>query len=115
MNSTWLKIKVWTKVVTFSTIFLFVVIILSRNWNTRVTIDLLFVEYRELRLLLVLLLTAIFSVFGWWLFRTVFKTLRQIRDVQRNAHLERVEREHAEMKAKAAMLQTRPAKSADAP
>ena len=58
--------------------------------------------------LLVLLLTAVFSIFGWWLFKTVFKTMRQMRDVGRRAHLERIEREHADMIAKAAKLQTRP-------
>ena len=64
-------------------------------------------------MLLVLLLTAVFSVFGWWLFRTVFKTLRQLRDVKDRARLERLEREQADMKAKAAMLQTRPSPPAE--
>ncbi len=109
MNTTWLKFKVWTKIVVFSTIALIIVIVLSRNWDTRVPhLDFLFVKYEQPRLLVVLFLTSIFSIFGWWIFRTVFKTIRQLREVRRRAHLERIEREHADMVAKAAKLQTRP-------
>lgn len=109
MNSTWLKIKVWTKISVFGIISLLIVVVLSRNWDTRVShLDFLFVKYENPRLLLVLFLTSIFSIFGWWIFKTVFKTIRQLRDVRRRAHLERIEKEHADMLAKAAKLQTKP-------
>jgi hypothetical protein len=107
MGSTWLKIKLWTKVVVLGAAALIIIITLSRNWDTRVTLDFWFHKYDE-RLLLVLLLTSVFSIFGWWVFKTIFRTLRQFREANDRIRLERIEREQAEMKAKAAKLQTRP-------
>ena len=108
MGTTWLKIKVWTKITVFTMVGLIIIITLSRNWDTRVPhVDLLFEKWEQPRLLVVLLMTSIFSIFGWWLFRTIFKTMRQMQDVRRRAHLERIEREHADMVAKAAKLQMR--------
>src|SRR4051794_32570535 len=110
MNTTWLKIKMWTKTVVFGAIAIYVIafVLLNRNAVIDPRLDFVFQKYDRPNMLLVLLLTAFFSVFGWWLFRTAYKTLRQLRDVKRRAQLERIEREHTEMKAKAAMLQTRP-------
>src|SRR5260221_13177320 len=110
MKTTWLKIKLWSKVTVFGGIALYVVGFIIANRNARVdpSLDFLFKKYDNANVLLVLLLTGLFSVFGWWLFKTVFKTIRQMRDVKRRAHLERIEREHAEMIAKAAKLQMRP-------
>ena len=109
MNNTWLKIKVWTKVIVFAAIAIIVIMMLSLNWNTTIPqIDFLFVKYTNPRLLLVLFLTSVFSIFGWWIFKTIFKTVRQFREVSRRTQLERIEREHSEMLAKAAKLQTKP-------
>ena len=110
MKTTWLKIKLWSKVTVFGGIALYVVGFIIANRNARIdpSLDFLFKKYDNANVLLVLLLTGLFSVFGWWLFKTVFKTIRQMRDVKRRAHLERIEREHAEMIAKAAKLQMRP-------
>jgi hypothetical protein len=110
MNSTWLKIKVWTKftLITIVVLYLIAFILLNRTAVIDTHLHFVFKSYERPNALLVLLLTGIFSIFGWWLFRTVFKTVRQIRDVRRRAHLERIEREHADMVAKAAKLQTRP-------
>ena len=110
MNTTWLKIKMWTKTVLFgaAAVYLIAFVLLNRNASIDPSLDFVFHKYDHPNILLVLLLTAVFSVFGWWLFRTAYKTLRQLREVKRRAHLERSERELSEMKAKAAMLQTRP-------
>jgi hypothetical protein len=56
---------------------------------------------------MVLLVTAVISIFGWWLLRTVLKTLRQWRTLQDRSRTVKLEKEMAEMKAKAGMLQTR--------
>jgi len=112
MSNTWLKIKVWTKVSVFGLISLIVLIFLAKNWGTRVDIDFLFVDFKQSRLLIVLFLTAILSIFGWWIFKTIFKTVRQVRDVRRQAYIQRIEKEHAQMKEKAAKLQVKPEASA---
>jgi hypothetical protein len=110
MNTTWLKIKVWTKftLITIVVIYLIAFVLVNRNAEIAPSLDFVFAKHDRPNALLVLLLTGVFSVVGWWLFRTVFKTVRQIRQVRRQAHLERIEREHADMVAKAAKLQTRP-------
>lgn len=111
MSNTWLKIKMWTKVVVFGLIALFVIIVLAQNWNERVKVHLLSREY-DWSLLLVLFLTCIFSIFGWWLIKTAFKTIRQFRDMRRRGQIAKLEKEHADMLAKAAKLQTKPAEEA---
>lgn len=110
MKTTWTKIKLWTKMTIFGAVAVYLIafIIANRNAHISPALDFLFKDYQNAPALLVLLLTGVFSIFGWWLFKTLFRTFRQMRDVGRRAHLERIEREHAEMVAKAAKLQTRP-------
>ena len=110
MKTTWTKIKLWTKVTVFGVVAVYLVAFIIANRNAQISpaLDFLFKDYQNAPALLVLLLTGIFSSLGWWMFKTIFKTLRQVRDVGRRAHLERIEREHADMVAKAAKLQTRP-------
>lgn len=111
MKTSWLKIKMWSKVSLFGAVAIYVIafVLLNRNAFISPALDFVFKKYESVNALLVLLLTGVFSIFGWALFRTIFKTLRQMRDVQRRAHLERIEREHTDMVAKAAKLQTRDA------
>jgi len=111
MNTTWLKFKVWTKFTLISIVLIYLIVFVLANGSAVIDTELnfpLIKTYKRPNALIVLLLTGVFSIFGWWLFRTVFKTIRQLRDVRRRAHLERIEREHADMVAKAAKLQTRP-------
>ena len=110
MNTQWLKIKMWFKVSVFGLVAIYVIafVLLNRNAFISPALDFVFKKYDSVNALLVLFLTGIFSILGWALFRTAFKTLRQMRDVRRRAHLERIEKEHADMIAKAAKLQTRP-------
>lgn len=111
MKTSWLKIKMWSKVSLFGAVAIYIIafVLLNRNAFISPALDFVFKKYESVNALLVLLLTGVFSIFGWSLFRTIFKTLRQMRDVQRRAHLERIEREHTDMVAKAAKLQTRDA------
>jgi hypothetical protein len=110
MGNTWLKIKVWTRFILIGALVLYLIafVLLNRHAVIDKDLDFVFKTYERPNALLVLLLTAIFSIFGWWLIRTVFRTVRQLREVRRRSHLERIEREHADMVAKAAKLQTRP-------
>ena len=109
MKSTWLKIKLWTRfgLIGVVTLYLIAFVLVNRNARIDPALDFVFTKHTDPNALLVMLLTGVFSVFGWWLFRAVFKTLRQLNDVRRRTHLEKIEREHAEMVAKAAKLQTR--------
>jgi hypothetical protein len=103
----WEKIKLWTRITVFSALALYLLIVIAVNWELRVkgTLQLVFIKFDEPRVLLVLLVTALVSIFGWWLTRTVFKAFRQLQSVRERSRTARLEKEMAEMKAKAAMLQ----------
>jgi hypothetical protein len=112
MNNLWLKIKIWTKITAFAVAALYVIFFVNRNWNATIdpSIDFPFLKtYTRPLLLNVLLATAALSVFAWWLIGTIFKTVRQIRDLRDRNRAARMEREVAEMKNKASMLQTKEA------
>ena len=107
----WEKIKLWTRIILFSALALYLLIVIAVNWELRVdgVLQLVFVKFEKPRVLLVLLATAIVSIFGWWLMRTVFKALRQLQSVRERSRTTRLEKDLAEMKAKASMLQKKEA------
>lgn len=102
----WEKIKLWTRVVIFGAMALYLLIVIAVNWELRLNgpLQLVFVKFDNPRVLLVLLVTAVVSVFGWWLTRAVFKTVRQFRSVRDRSRTARLEKDMAEMRAKASML-----------
>jgi hypothetical protein len=103
----WEKIKLWTRIILFSALALYLLIVVAVNWELRLNgpLQLVFVKFDNARVLLVLLVTAVVSIFGWWLTRTVFKALRQLRGVRERSRTAKLEKDMADMKAKAAMLQ----------
>jgi len=111
MNQTWAKIVAWTKITVISLVAIYVMafFIANRNANVNPALDFIFWRWESPKVLLVLLLTALFSIIGWWLFRTIFKTMRQLNESRTRSRVAKTEREIADMKAKAAMLQTKPA------
>ena len=84
MAMTWTKIKLWTKVTIFGAVAIYLIafVLVNRNATINPALDFVFHTTATPNALLVLLLTALFSIFGWWLFKTVFKTLRQMREVR---------------------------------
>jgi len=110
MNTLWLKIKVWTKIVVTILVVLFVLLFIFFNFNATVEpeLSLVVVKFAHASILLVLLITAMVSIFGWWLFRTIFRTLRQLAELRRRSALDKLQRAEADRAAKAAMLKTRP-------
>jgi hypothetical protein len=102
----WEKFKLWTRVVIFGALSLYLLIVIAVNWELRLNgpLQLVFVKFDNPRVLLVLLVTAVVSVFGWWLTRAVFKTVRQFRSVRDRSRTAKLETEMAEMRAKASML-----------
>jgi hypothetical protein len=103
----WEKIKLWTRISVFSALALYLLLVVAVNWELRVkgTLQLVFIKFDEPRVLLVLLVTAFVSIFGWWLTRTVYKAVRQLQGVRERSRTAKLEKDMAEMKAKAAMLQ----------
>ena len=103
----WEKIKLWTRVILFGALAIYLLIVIAMNWELKVegTLSLVFVKYEKPRVLVVLLVTAVLSIFGWWLIRTIFKTVRQFRTMRERNRTARLERDVADMRAKAGMLQ----------
>ena len=109
METFWEKLKFWTKATVFGVAALYLLIVVTLNWELKIEgdLNLIFTKYQRPHVLTVLLVTAVLSVVGWWLFRTVIKTLRQWRTLQDRSRTARLEKEMSEMRAKAQMLQTR--------
>src|SRR6266550_584716 len=106
MGNLWLKIKIWTKVTAFALLTLAALVFLIQNVNKPVTLWL----WNDIQttLLKVLLCTALISVIFTILLGTTFRTIRQIRELRARNRSVALEREVADMKAKAAMLKTKP-------
>ena len=109
MGTFWEKLKFWTKAIVFGVAVLYLFIVTALNWNLVIDgdLNLIFSKFQKPHVLTVLLVTGVLSIFGWWLLRTIFKTLRQWQHLQDRSRTARLEKEMAEMKAKAGMLQTR--------
>ena len=107
MNEIWLSIKSWTQRLLLAALVIYAGVFV---YNNRIEVNFWY-WYHHSRSTSVFVLTAgafaagmIFMV----LLSTAFKTLRQIRDLRARSRNEKMERELADMKARAAMLQTRP-------
>jgi len=113
MQTLWQKLWFYTRLVLISAGALAVLLFVIFNFRAKVMpeVNLIFWKYQEPGLLLVLLLTAFFSITGWWLFWTIFRTIRQITSARDRARLDRMQREMDEIKLKAARLQTKAAAS----
>lgn len=110
MNTFWQKLLAGLKIgllaVLVIHIVLFVILNIAAVVDTR--LSLIYKSYDRPNFLLVMLLTSVISIFGWWLFRTSYKTIRQMTDARTRTRTIKLEGDMADMKAKAAMLQTRP-------
>lgn len=105
----WEKFKFYTRVILFSALALYLLVVVTLNWGVVVDgqLRLVFTEFDKPRVLMVMLVTGVLSVVAWWLIRTIFKTLRQFRTLRERSRTAKLEKEVADMKAKAGMLQTR--------
>lgn len=106
MGNLWLKIKVGTKIAVFAILTIAALVFVVQNVNKPVTVW-LWNDYPT-TLLKVLFFTALISVIFTLLLSTTLRTVRQIREIRARSQAEQLAAEVADMKAKAAMLQTRP-------
>jgi uncharacterized integral membrane protein len=114
MGNVWLKIKIWSKIGFVGLILLYLLIFVAKNstetvkfwfWINRTptqTSVLLFGLYAVLT-------GVVFTV----LVSTTIRTFRQVRELRGKSRTDRLERDMAEMRAKAAMLRPKPEPAAD--
>jgi uncharacterized integral membrane protein len=109
MGNFWLKVKIWTKSIFFGALALYLLLFFMNNRGQTVTFWYWFKREPQTSMLVLMAVTFLAGVVGTLAVRTTFKTIRQVRELRQRTRLERLEREQADMKAKAAMLQTRTA------
>jgi uncharacterized integral membrane protein len=104
----WLKIKVWTKVVLFAVLMLYALVFFYMNGDK--TASFWYWPKREPKWPVLFLVLGAFAtgVIVTILLRTTFTTIRQFRELKVRTRADRLQREVAEMKNKAAMLRTKP-------
>jgi hypothetical protein len=108
VGSLWLKIKVWTKVVVFFGLLSYSALFIVMNSARPVKPWFWFGHDPDTSVLILVLCAFLTGVVGTILLRTTFKTLRQVREMRERGRTDRLQREMEQMKAKAAMLRSRP-------
>ena len=107
MGNLWLKIRIWTKVVVISALVIYVILFTYNNAKEQVTLWYWFGHGPQTNLLLGVLCSVVAGVVGTILARTTVRTIRQVQDLQDRARSQKMDRDMAEIRAKAAMLQTK--------
>ena len=103
----WLKIKIWTKTIVVGALVLYALLFILNNSGQAVKFWYWFNRQYETSMLVLIVITFLAGVIGTLLVRTTFTTMRQIREARARSRTDRLEREVADMKAKAAMLKTK--------
>jgi uncharacterized integral membrane protein len=99
----WLKFRVWTKVILFVLVTLYVLVFVLKNMDERVSLW-VWINYRpDVAALIFIPAAFLFGVITTLLVRTIFRTLGQIREMKRK----RAEKEAAIIVARAAKLRVR--------
>ena len=111
MGSLWLKIKIWTKVIVASVLTVYVLIFLWKNGDQKVQFWYWFNRRPETSLLFLVFFAFLVGVLAAVLVGTALRTVRQIKELKSRNRASKLEAEIADMKVKAAMLQTRPTSS----
>lgn len=108
MNNLWLKFRIWTKIVVFGAISLYVLLFVLNNSGKAIDLWVWFKPEFHVSVLLILFITFVTGVLGTLLVHTIVITIGQVREAAKRNRSIRMERELADMKAKAAKLHTRP-------
>jgi hypothetical protein len=109
MNNLWLKIKVTFKILVASAVGLYVLIFVINNGGRTAKFWFWFGRDYDYSLLFLVTLAFFIGVIVTILAATTFRTIRQIRELRARGRTQKLEREIADMKSKASMLQIRPA------
>ena len=107
MGNLWLKIKVWTKVTLFCLVLAYVLLFVAKNSSAQVTTWYWINKEAKTSTLLLMLYVFFAGVVMTILVRTTFVTIAQIRELRHKTRTTRLERDMADMRAKAGMLRTR--------
>jgi uncharacterized membrane protein len=108
MGNFWLRMKIWTKTTLFAVLIVYALLFIYENSGEEVHFWWWFGHYGEHDKLTFGFTCFIAGVILTILVRTTYLTLSQVRDMQSRSRNQKVEQDLADMKEKAAKLQTRP-------
>jgi hypothetical protein len=110
MGNLWLKIKVWTKITVFVLALIYILLFVMENADKPVTIWVWFGDGNNINTTLLRLAPSLLAVgvVGTLLTRTALKTIGQFREMQKKNRTAQMGSDLASIKARAAMLQTKP-------
>jgi lysylphosphatidylglycerol synthetase-like protein (DUF2156 family) len=108
MDTVWQSFKLWTKLILVAAVLLYVLLFVYNNSGQPVQFWWWFNRTPETSVFFLTAGAFLTGVVMTLLIRTLWKTFRQIRRSQDRSRTDRLEREMAEMRSKAAKLQTRP-------
>lgn len=108
MTNVWLKFKIWTKALSFIGLLLYCFLFIGKNVGTTVEIWVWFNRKATPQLLVFAFVTFISGVVLTLLVKTLWRTIRQIKEASERSRQTQMQKELADIKTKAAMLQTRP-------
>jgi hypothetical protein len=106
MGNLWLKIKIWTKSILLGALLIYAIIFFLENSGQPVEFWYWYNQKHPSSMLVMMLLAFAAGVISTILVKTTLTTLRQIRELRNRNRIDRLERAQAEMKVKAARLQT---------
>ena len=108
MSKFWLRMTVWFKVTLVAALFVYVLLFTFKNASEHARFWYWFNHQPETTLLVLVLCAFGAGVVSTFLFRTTFRTIRQIQELQERSRAQRIDRELTDIRTKAAMLQTKP-------
>ena len=111
MGNFWLKVKVWTKGIVALLLAIYAILFVYNN-SADATVWWWFNRSFKSTTVVLIIIAFLAGAITTVLVRTTLRTLRQMRDLRSRSRTDRMERELADMKQKAARLQTKPTASA---
>ena len=115
MANLWLKIKIWTKVILFGLVFLYVLLFAVSNYDNKAKLWFFPGKEPELPTLLIVLFAFLGGIVVYFLVRTTLVTMRQVRELKERSRSAKLERAVQDMQNKAAMLRAKPTGAATIP
>jgi lysylphosphatidylglycerol synthetase-like protein (DUF2156 family) len=108
MGDTWLKIKAWTKGILACLVVVYLVLFIFKNGGQNIHFWWWFGHNPEIDALYMALVAFFAGAICVILVQTTWRTVRQIRESKAERRMDKLEKQQADMRTKAAMLQTAP-------